>query len=130
MEKTNITGNAGDMSKTVVRYTKSGRPVTNFSIANHRGKGEEQTTTWRRVVCFGRLAEVAAKGIQKGYYLTAEGRLQTRKWVDKEGEEHTEKELLADSITIHNDRAPKTDEKAPEEAPEAKAPEAEENLDI
>ena len=69
----------------------SGNMVTNFSVAtteswNDRDTGERQEKTeWHRVVFFGRLAEIADQYLRKGSQVYVEGKLQTRKWQDENG---------------------------------------------
>ena len=75
-----------------VRYTQSGTAVASFSAAtsekfkNKTGEWEERTE-WHNIVLWGRTAEVAGEYLNKGSLVFIEGRLQTRKWQDKEGKE-------------------------------------------
>ena len=75
------------------RYMPSGSAVTNVSVATSESwkdkeSGEKQEKTeWHRVVFFNRLAEIASEYLKKGSQIYVEGRLQTRKWEDKEGKE-------------------------------------------
>jgi single-strand DNA-binding protein len=61
---------------------------------------------WFQIVCFGRLAEVCGQWLIKGRHVYIEGRLQTRKWEDREGEKRTTIEVMANQMRIL-DRAPK-----------------------
>jgi len=61
---------------------------------------------WFQIVCFGRLAEVCGQWLVKGRHVYIEGRLQTRKWQDREGEKRTTIEVVANQMQIL-DRAPK-----------------------
>ena len=61
---------------------------------------------WFQIVCFGRLAEVCGQWLIKGRSVYIEGRLQTRKWEDREGEKRTTIEVMANQMRIL-DRAPK-----------------------
>ena len=76
-----------------MRYTPSGRPVTTFAVATSRSwssmDGERhQETEWFNVVAWGNLAEICKQYLTKGQQVYIEGRLQTRKWEDKEGNKH------------------------------------------
>ena len=73
-----------------MRYTPSGRPVTTFTLAVSRtwnsADGERHTETeWFNVVAWGNLAEICKQYLTKGQQVYVEGRLQTRRWEDKEG---------------------------------------------
>ncbi len=74
-----------------VRYSANGQAIANVTLATSeswkdRNTGEKQERTeWHRVVFFGRLAEIAGEYLKKGMQIYVGGRLQTRKWQDKEG---------------------------------------------
>ncbi|WP_025323431.1 single-stranded DNA-binding protein [Deferrisoma camini] len=72
-----------------IRYTQSGSAVANFSLATteRRKQGEEWVdhTEWHNIVVFGRRAELCGEYLQKGSQVYVEGRIQTRKWEDREG---------------------------------------------
>lgn len=92
-----------------MRYTPSGRPVTTFSVATSRSwssnDGERhQETEWFNVVAWGNLAEICKQYLSKGQQVYIEGRLQTRKWEDKEGNKHTSVEIVANEMMILGDR--------------------------
>ena len=92
-----------------MRYTPSGRPVTSFSIATNRSwntsDGERHTDTdWFNIVTWGNLAEICNQHLKKGQQVYVEGRLQTRKWDDKEGNKHTTTEVVASEMLILGDR--------------------------
>lgn len=88
-----------------VRYTGSGTPVANLRIATNErrrsqsGEWEEQTE-WHQVVCFGKTAEIAGQYLSKGRQVYIEGRLQTRKWEDKEGQQRYSTEIIANQLTM------------------------------
>ena len=88
----------------------SGNMVANFSVAtseswNDRDTGERQEKTeWHRVVFFNRLAEIAAQYLKKGSQVYVEGKLQTRKWEDKEGNERWTTEVVANQMQMLGDR--------------------------
>lgn len=89
-----------------VRYTASGAAVSNINIATteswrDKGSGEQQEKTeWHRVVFFGRLAEIVAEYLRKGSQVYVEGRLQTRKWQDKEGNDRYTTEIVANEMQM------------------------------
>jgi len=76
--------------------------VANFSVATSEKwvkDGEKQEATeWHRVVCFGKLAEICEKYLDKGSQVYVEGKLQTRSWEDKEGAKRYTTEILAKSV--------------------------------
>lgn len=82
-----------------LRYTASGKPVANFSLAINQsfknGDGEQrERVEWVRCVAWGRLAEVCGEYLMKGKQAYAEGRLQTRQYEDREGNERTVSEVV------------------------------------
>jgi single-strand DNA-binding protein len=89
-----------------VRYTASGAAVSNINLATteswrDRESGEQQEKTeWHRVVFFGRLAEIVAEYLRKGSQVYVEGRLQTRKWQDKEGNDRYTTEIVANEMQM------------------------------
>ena len=92
------------------RYMPSGSAVTNVSVATSvswkdKETGEKQERTeWHRVVFFNRLAEIASEYLKKGSQIYVEGRLQTRKWEDKEGNEKWTTEIVANQMQMLGDR--------------------------
>lgn len=92
-----------------MRYTPSGRPVTSFSLATNRSwntsDGERHTDTdWFNIVAWGNLAEICNQHLSKGQQVYVEGRLQTRRWDDKEGNKHTTTEVVASEMLILGER--------------------------
>ncbi len=92
-----------------MRYTPSGRPVTTFSVAVSRSwnssDGERHSETeWFNVVAWGHLAEICKKYLTKGQQVYIEGRLQTRRWEDKEGMKRTSVEVVANEMMMLGDR--------------------------
>lgn len=89
-----------------MRYTPDGSAIANFSIATtdqwrDKGSGEKQERTeWHRIVLFGRTAEVAGEYLKKGRPVYIEGRLQTRKWTDKDGNERYTTEIVGDRMQM------------------------------
>lgn len=87
-----------------VRATASGTQVVNLNVAtNELGPRDEQgnrqeNTEWHRIVMFGRLAENAANYLRKGSQVYIEGRLQTRKWQDQNGNDRYSTEIVANEM--------------------------------
>ena len=87
------------------RFTASGTAVTNFSLAtDERWKdqsGERQTRTeWHQIVVWGRLAEICNQYLTKGRLVFIEGRLQTRDWEDKDGNQRRTTEIVASDMKM------------------------------
>ena len=108
INKVIIVGNLGADPDS--RAMPSGNAVTNISVAtseswNDRETGEKQEKTeWHRVVFFNRLAEIAAQYLKKGSQVYLEGKLQTRKWEDKEGNERWTTEVVGNQMQMLGDR--------------------------
>ncbi|NOR89152.1 MAG: single-stranded DNA-binding protein [Anaerolineales bacterium] len=88
-----------------MRYTPSGKPVTTFSVATtrtwHSADGERhEDTEWFNVVAWGGLAEICNQHLHKGMQVYVEGRLQTRRWEDAEGNKHFATELVAKEMIM------------------------------
>ena len=108
VNKVILIGFLGDAPET--HFTQQGKPVTKFSVAVNENWKDAQGTKqerveWFRIVCFGRLAEVSGEYLQRGRHVYLEGRLQTRKWEDRQGEKRTSVEIVASQMRIL-DRAP------------------------
>ena len=103
VNKVILLGNLGRDPET--RYTTGGDAVCNLNIATSEQwkdkNGEKQERTeWHRVVLFGRQAEVAGEYLKKGRSVYIEGRLQTRKYTDKDGVEKYSTEIVADRMQL------------------------------
>ena len=100
INKVILVGNLGQDPE--IRYTPDGRPIANFSIAtsetwNDKNTGERrEKTEWHRVVVFGKLAEICGEYLSKGRQVYIEGKLQTRKWQTKEGQDRWTTEVVVD----------------------------------
>lgn len=95
-----------------MRYTPSGRPVASFSVAVSRNwkssNGERKSETeWFKIVAWGKLAEICKEYLHKGQQVYIEGRLQTRQWEDKEGQQRTSVEVVANEMTMLGERREK-----------------------
>ena len=102
LNKAMIIGNLGRDPE--MRYTPSGQPVTQFTVAVNRnykdGNGDwQEETEWFRVVAWGPLAERTAEYLRKGRKVYVEGRLQTRQWEDQSGAKRYTTELIANTVT-------------------------------
>lgn len=112
-----------------VRYLPSGDAVTNINIAttevwrDKSGEKQEQTE-WHRVALFGKTAEIAGEYLKKGSPVYIEGRLQTRKWTDKEGQERTTTEIRADRMQMLGSRSGGSERMSSDDAPSAPAKKA------
>ncbi len=107
LNKVMIVGHLGKDPE--MRYTPSGRPVTTFTVAVSRSwnsaDGERHAETeWFNVVAWGNLAEICKQYLTKGQQVYVEGRLQTRRWDDKEGQKHTSVEIVANEMMMLGDR--------------------------
>jgi single-strand DNA-binding protein len=89
-----------------VRYTANGNAMANLSLATteqwkDKTTGERQDKTeWHRIVMFSRLAEIAGEYLKKGSQVYIEGKLQTRKWQDKEGQDRYTTEIVANEMQM------------------------------
>ena len=108
INKAIIVGNLGRDPE--VRYTANGNAIANITVATteswkDKQSGERQEKTeWHRVVFFGRLAEIAGEYLKKGAQVYIEGRLQTRKWEDKSGQERYTTEIVASEMQMLGSR--------------------------
>lgn len=107
LNKVMIIGNLGRDPE--MRYTPSGRPVTTFSIATSRSwkssEGERRTETeWFNIVAWGSLAEICNQYLKKGQQVYIEGRLQTRRWEDDDGNKRSTTEVVAREMIMLGDR--------------------------
>ena len=103
VNKVIVLGNLGRDPET--RYSADGAAITNVSIATTRkykdASGQlQEETEWHRVVFFGRLAEIAGEYLKKGRPVYVEGRLKTRKWTDKDGNEKYTTEIVAENMQL------------------------------
>ena len=108
LSKIQIIGNLGRDPET--RYMPEGGAITNISIAttdkwkDKNGEMQEKTE-WHRVAFFGKLAEIAGEYLKKGSQVYVEGRLQTRKWQDKDGQDKYTTEIVANVMQMLGSRA-------------------------
>ncbi|HEB99656.1 MAG TPA: single-stranded DNA-binding protein [Thiotrichales bacterium] len=94
-----------------VRYMPSGGAVANVTIATTDQWKDKQTgeqkerTEWHNVVFYNRLAEIVGEYLKKGSQVYVEGRLQTRKWQDKEGRDRYTTEIIANEMQMLGSRS-------------------------
>jgi single-strand DNA-binding protein len=104
VNKVILVGNLGQDPE--IKYMPSGQAVCNISIAtteswNDKTSGDKvEKTEWHRVVFFRRLAEIAGEYLRKGSQVYVEGRLQTRKWQDQNGNDRYTTEIIANEMQM------------------------------
>ena len=108
VNKVILVGNLGRDPET--RYATSGSAICNITVATSRqwkdktsGEKKEETE-WHRVVFYDRLAEIAGEYLKKGRPVYVEGRLKTRKWQDKEGQDRYTTEIVAEEMQLLGSR--------------------------
>jgi single-strand DNA-binding protein len=98
INKVILVGNIG--AKPEVKYSSNGSAIANLSVAtsetwNDKNSGEKQEKTeWHRVSLYGKLAEIAGQYLDRGSKVYVEGKLQTRKWQDKDGQDRYTTEIV------------------------------------
>ena len=103
LNKVMLIGNLGKDPE--VRYTAAGTAVASFSLAtsekykNKSGEWEEKTE-WHNVTLWARLAEIAGEYLAKGKTVYIEGRLQTRKWQDRDGKDRYTTEIVGEKMQM------------------------------
>jgi single-strand DNA-binding protein len=104
VNKVTLIGNLG--ADPEVRYTNNGSAVANIRLATaeawrDKETGEQQERTeWHRVVFFSRLAEIVGEYLKKGSQVYIEGRIQTRKWQDRDGNDRYTTEIVANEMQM------------------------------
>lgn len=108
INKVILIGNLGQDPET--RYAPSGTAITNINLATSDTWKDKQSgqmqerTEWHRVIFFNRLAEVAGEYLRKGSKVYLEGRLQTRKWQDQNGQDRYTTEIVANEMQMLDSR--------------------------
>jgi len=98
LNKVTLIGNLGGDPE--IKYAANGSAIANLSIATNESWFDKNTneriekTEWHRVCIFGKLAEIVEKSLSKGSKVYIEGKLQTRKWQDKSGQERSTTEII------------------------------------
>jgi single-strand DNA-binding protein len=104
INKVILVGNLGQDPET--RYMPSGGAVTNITLATNESWKDKQTgeqkdrTEWHKVAMFNRLAEIAAEYLRKGSQVYIEGKLRTRKWQDRDGNDRYTTDVIADEMQM------------------------------
>lgn len=108
INKVILVGNLGADPET--RYTASGAAITSIRIATSESWKDKQTgepqerTEWHSITFFGRLAEIAGEYLRKGSQVYVEGRLQTDKWQDKDGNDRYTTKVIANEMQMLGSR--------------------------
>ena len=107
VNKVILIGNLGRDPET--RYMPDGGAITNISVATtetwkDKAGEKQEKTEWHRVAFFGKLAEIAGEYLKKGSQVYVEGRLQTRKWQDKDGADKYTTEIVANAMQMLGSR--------------------------
>jgi single-strand DNA-binding protein len=107
LNKVTLIGNLGKDPET--RYMPNGEAVTNITIATtetwkDKAGEKQEKTEWHRVTFYRRLAEIAGEYLKKGSQVYVEGRLETRKWQDKEGKDRYTTEVIASEMKMLGSR--------------------------
>jgi len=126
VNKVILIGNLGKDPE--VRYSPNGGAIANITLATSESWKDKNTgeqvdkTEWHRIVFFRRLAEVVGEYLKKGSKVYIEGKLQTRKWQDKDGQDRYTTEIVANEMQMLDSRGgsaefsqatPATSNKAP-----------------
>ena len=103
VNKVIILGRLGKDPET--RYMPDGGAIANITVATNTTwkdkSGEKQEATeWHRVAFFGKTAEIAGEYLKKGSQVYIEGKLKTRKWQDKDGQDRYTTEIIADEMQM------------------------------
>ena len=105
-----------------VRYTQNREAIATIRIATtetykDKSSGErKETTEWHRIVFFNRMAEVVGEYLKKGSPIYVEGRIQTRKWQDKDGQDRYVVEIIASEMQMLGSRPSEKDTQPPGQA--------------
>lgn len=104
LNKVMLIGNLGNDPE--VRYTAGRLPIANVSLATTASWRDKETgdqkeeTEWHRIVFFSKLAEIVSEYLRKGSKVYVEGRLRTRKWQDRDGNERYTTEIVANDMQM------------------------------
>ncbi len=108
LNKVQLTGHLG--ADPEMRYTAQGSAVTTFRVASNRtwkdrDGGTHEDTEWFRIVAWDKLGEICNTYLTKGTRVYVEGRLQTRKWTDRDGQDRYTTEVVAQDMIILSSRS-------------------------
>lgn len=125
INKVILIGNLGKDPE--VRHMPSGGGVANLTLATSESWKDKQTgekqekTEWHRVVMFGRLGEIAGEYLKKGSKVYIEGRLQTKKWQDNNGNDRYTTEIVANEMQMLDSRGGSAEFSNPGGSPKSNA---------
>ena len=142
VNKVILIGNLGKDPE--IRHLENGAAVANFSIATSENYKDRKTgekvsqTEWHNIVAWRGLAEIAEKYLKKGAKVYIEGKLKTRTWQDKEGNNRYSTEVITDNLTMlgsvgesmSNSNSVKSDENGSKPSPEKEFSSPDENDDL
>jgi single-strand DNA-binding protein len=109
VNKVILIGNLGQNPE--IKHTSGGVTITNITVATSdswtdKASGNKQERTeWHRVALFNKLAEIAGQYLHKGSKVYIEGALRTRKWQDKQGQDHYMTEIVASAVNMLDSRS-------------------------
>lgn len=111
-----------------IRYMPDGKAVANLSVATSESWKDKQTgqkqekTEWHRIVIFGKLAEIAGEYLSKRSQAYFEGKLQTRKWQDKNGQDKYTTEVIANTMQMLDTKGGASNNQQQQSQPPAQQP--------
>ena len=126
INKVILVGNLGNDPE--VRYGNNGAAIANLSVATSeswkdKNTGEQvEKTEWHRVVMFNRLGEIAGEYLRKGSKVYIEGKLQTRKWQDQNGQDRYTTEIVANEMQMLDSRGDNMGQGGGYQQPQQRAP--------
>src|SRR5450631_3575038 len=108
VNKVILVGNLGKDPES--RFLPDGGAVCNFSVATtdkwkDKSGEQQERTEWHRISTFAKLAEICGEYLKKGSQVYIEGKLRTRKWQDKEGQDRYTTEIIADAMQMLGSRS-------------------------
>lgn len=126
VNKVTLIGNLGNDPE--LRSTQSGSAVANITLATSESWRDKETqetkerVEWHRVIFFGRLAEVVNEYLRKGSQVYVEGRIQTRKWQDKDGNDRYTTEIVANEMQMLGSRGTNSESPANQQSASTSQP--------
>lgn len=118
VNKVIIVGNLGQEPE--IKHMNNGDAVCNVSVATSESWKDKQgqvqeKTEWHRIVMFRKLAEIAGQYLQKGSQAYFEGKLQTRKWQDKNGNDRYTTEIIANEMRMLSGKGENQNQQLPQQ---------------
>jgi len=126
VNKVTLIGNLGNDPE--LRSTQSGSAVANITLATSESWRDKETqetkerVEWHRIIFFGRLAEVVNEYLRKGSQVYVEGRIQTRKWQDKDGNDRYTTEIVANEMQMLGSRGTNSESPANQQSASTSQP--------